>query len=126
MKLESNYIMTEALGASGICDQVKASGRHRWTPEGKCLNTVTGAVFQGDQRNSNCMCLGPPPAQSGGAAVFDFFKTTFLPGGGAVGPAVGPAGRPSSAFTAQGLLLPAALVVGGVGLLLILKKKKKG
>jgi hypothetical protein len=121
MKLESNYIKTEALGdwRSDMCSAVKSSGDYRWTPEGKCLQISTGKVYPGDQKLSNCSCLGPPPATSGGGAVYDFFRRTFLPQPGPSGPVA-----PSSSFSPTSMMLPAVAVVGVVGLLLILKKKK--
>lgn len=124
-RLESSYFRTEALGAApsaSICKQVNQSGDYKWTPEGKCLNISTGTIYGGKQSDSNCVCLGPPPkSSSGGAgAVLDFFKKTLLPGD----PGPGRSIAPDSSFTASGLLVPAVLVVGGIGLLLILKKKK--
>jgi len=125
--LESSYLNTEALGATSFCDEIRAQQKYRWTPEGKCLNTVTGQLFRNgakDQSQSNCTCLGPPPAQSGAAAAFEFLKKTLLPSPSTPG-AFGPARSADPSFTASGLLVPAVLVVGGVGLLLVLKKKKK-
>lgn len=124
-RLESSYFKTEALGATpsaSLCSQVNASGNYKWTPEGKCLNTSTGQIYAGKQSDSNCVCLGPAPKPSSGfSAVWDFTKKALLPGqssGGEYAPA------PDSSFTTSGLLVPAVLVVGGIGLFLILKKKK--
>lgn len=122
--LESSYLHTEALGAASLCDQIKASGNYRWTPDGRCQNIATGVIRSGDPKTSNCMCLGPPPSQGGASAAFDFLKKALLPSPTTPG-AFGPARSPDPSFTASGLLLPAVLVVGGVGLLLVLKKKKK-
>jgi hypothetical protein len=119
--LESNYIKTEALGASGsMCDKVRASGDYRWNHDGKCQQISTGRLYPGDQKLSNCSCLGPPPATSGSGAVYNFLLRTFLPQPGTVGAPV----MPESSFSPTSLMLPAVLVVGGIGLLLILKKKK--
>lgn len=130
MKLESNYIRTttlgnyvhvDALGASTVCDQVRAGGNYRWTSDGKCLEISSGRIYSGNQSDSNCVCLGPPPAQGGKAGLLDFLTKTFVPSPSGAGIA---RGVPSSSFTSSGILVPAVAVVGGVALLLILTKKK--
>jgi hypothetical protein len=103
------------------CQRVRASGGYAWNPQGKCANLKTGAVYPGDQKQSNCMCISDPPKQSGFGAAFEFLKTQLLPGQQQY---AGPQGQPSGALTGSGMLLPAVAVVGGVALLLILKKKK--
>lgn len=123
-RLESSYFRTEALGATSICTAVNRSGDYKWTPEGKCLQISTGQIYPGKQSESNCTCLGPPPkAPSGWSAVATFAKDLLAP---RIAPGPGrPAPAPDPSFTASGLVLPAVLVVGGVGLLLVLSRKKK-
>lgn len=105
---------------SDICKWVKSSGDYKWNAQGKCVQISTGAVYPGDQKNSNCVCLGPAPAQSGWAAVLDYGKS-LLPQ--AQQQYSGPQGQPSGSLTGSGLLVPAVAVVGGVALLLMLRKK---
>lgn len=111
MRLESSYIKTTALGAT--------PAGYKWK-DGKCINTLTGAPYPGDQKLSNCYALyGPYKEPTGKTAVFSFLKKTFF------GEDV-PQGQPlpQASITASSLLVPAVVVVGGVALLLILRKKK--
>lgn len=106
---------------SALCQQVRASGGYAWNPQGKCVNTKTGAVYSGSQTTSNCMCISDPPKQGGWGAVLDWGKAQLLPEQQQY---AGPQGQPSGALTGSGMLIPAVAVVGGVALLLLLKKKK--
>jgi hypothetical protein len=128
MKLESNYIKTEALGATydpfkgeqasdfgWVLNLPKANRAHN--SQYGCGSRRTGAPYTGGL--TNYPCTGSPPASSGGGAVYDFFRRTFLPQPGPSGPVA-----PSSSFSPTSMMLPAVAVVGVVGLLLILKKKK--
>jgi hypothetical protein len=126
--LESSYLNTEALGAtSDLCAEIKRSGNYAWTSDGKCKNKTTGKLYPGPQSQSNCTCLGPPPKTAGDRAsdALDFLwgaaKDKFLPHPNQIGPSR----QPDPSFTASGMLIPAVAVVGVVGLILVLKKKKK-
>jgi hypothetical protein len=120
-----SYISNKmALSGTTLCDEIKASGQYKWGADGKCYGP-DGKPYPGDQKNSNCTCLGPAPAQSGWGALIDYglnqAKSFLQPAQQSYS---GPQGRPSGALTGSGLLVPAVAVVGGVALLLILKKKK--
>lgn len=117
--LESNYIRATSLGATPTKCGGSDPKRYQWK-EGKCVNMLTGAAYPGDQKLSNCQCLhGNAPAYKGKAGVVNFLKDAFF--GGSI---QGGQPLPQSSVTAPNLLLPAVAVVGGVALLLILKKKK--
>jgi hypothetical protein len=112
MKLESSYIRTEQLGA--------LPEDYKWK-NGICYNIKTGAPYTGNQRDSNCYSLyGPYKEPTGFAAAASFLKQQAE--GLIAGRQGFQQGVPST--TASNLLVPAVLVVGGIGLLLILKKKK--
>lgn len=94
---------------------------YQWK-NGKCYNVATGVPYSGDQKDSNCYAAhGPAPSSGGFSAVLEYGKSMLMP---AQQTYSGQPGQPSSSFTSSGLLLPAVAVVGGVALLLILKKKK--
>ena len=107
----SNYVKTGALGfvpASTISTNLATACPSGYRPSmGKCYNTTTGAVYKAPEKEE--------PSQL--SRMFDYLgdqaKTIF---GGTT--------MPQSTYSAPSLVLPAVLVVGGVGLLLILKKKK--
>jgi hypothetical protein len=118
----SKYFKTTGLGSLGATTACGGAdpNDYAWA-NGICTNRKTGAKYVGDQSKSNCQCLfGPPPSRAG--QVFDFLKGQLLPQ--AQNQFVGPQGQPSSSFTGSGLMLPAVAVVGGVALILLLKKKK--
>lgn len=105
------------LGDVGHAHTTTTAKPYQWK-NGICYNTATGVPYSGDQKLSNCYSLyGPYKAPTGGAAVYDFFKKTFLGEGGQQY-----AGQPS--ITSSSLVMPAVVVVGGVALFLILRKKK--
>lgn len=121
----SQYIKEKmALSGTTLCDEIKASGQYKWGPDGKCYGP-DGKPYPGDQKLSNCTCLGPAPTQSGWGAVLDYgssyLKNLITP---AQQQYAGPQGQPSGALTGSGMLLPAVAVVGGVAVLLLLMKKK--
>jgi hypothetical protein len=90
--------------------------------DGKCLDTTTGRYYQGSQQDSNCYAqYGPAPASSGWGAVTEWGLSLIKPP--ATQQPVYQQGSPTSAFTASGMLLPAVVVVGGVALILLLRKK---
>jgi hypothetical protein len=112
---DATYIYQEALG-------LDLTKKYVWNAECKCINTETGLPYPGDQKLSNCVTFhGACKPPSGISAAFDFLKGALLPSGQRAPIST----APDSSFTAGGLLMPAVLVVGGVGLLLVLKKKKK-
>ena len=118
----SQYVRTNgALGAAYDPFQGGQASDFKWVPGGPtgftCTNMRTGAPYTGGLTTFPC---GARPSSSGGGAVYDFLKKTFLP---QTGPGYGGPGAPPS-VTASSLLLPAVAVVGVVGVLLILKKKK--
>lgn len=115
MKLESNYIRTEALGAATCGGAPKADFVWR---NGKCIHKPTDKAYSGDQKDSACQCLfGDAPTRTG--EVFNFLKKSFFGGTISEGRTV-----QQASITTSSLLVPAVAVVGGVALLLILKKKK--
>jgi hypothetical protein len=82
-----------------------------------CGSRVTGKPYTGSI--TKYPCTGSPPASKGGGALWDYLQKTLLPSQQEY---AGPSGAPST--TASNLLLPAVAVVGVVGILLIMKKKK--
>ena len=91
---------------------------YKWK-EGICYNTRTGLPYPGNQKLSNCYAFfGPYKEPAGWAAVLDFAKKKFL----GEGTQQYAGAQPS--ITTSSLLVPAVVVVGGVALFLILRKKK--
>jgi hypothetical protein len=108
----NNYVKTQ--GALGAIE---------WQQGGMCVDTSTNKAVNRDKcagTYSEWLNAKRKMEARGGGAVWDFFRQTFLP---QQGPGYGgPGGAPTT--TASSLLLPAVAVVGVVGVLLILKKKK--
>ena len=91
---------------------------YKWK-DGICYNIKTGVPYTGNQANSNCQALyGPYKEPAGWAAVLDFAKKKFL------GEDTQQYAGAQPSITTSSLLVPAVVVVGGVALFLILRKKK--
>jgi hypothetical protein len=105
------------VGAAGCGLPESWKQKYQWK-DGKCLNTETGKFYVGDQTKSNCQCLHGPAPATGWAGVWEFTKDKFLKG------ETGYQGQKQPGITTAGIIVPAVAVVGGVALLLILKKKK--
>lgn len=96
---------------------------YQWNSKGKCIEVSTGKAYPGDQKLSNCYSYHGPPPPTGAKGVVNFLtgkaegfvRGILQPNQGHL---------PQATHTTSSLVMPALIVVGGVGLLLILKKKK--
>jgi len=112
----SNYVKS-SLGASE-----SFKNNYQWNSQGVCIEQSTGKPYPGDQKLSNCYGFhGPPPSGTKGVVNFLTGKAQELIGG-FLRPQT--TNLPQATHSTSSLVLPAVIVVGGVGLLLILKKKK--
>lgn len=120
----SNYFQT-GLGATSaevmasVPAHIKAD--FKWNGQGQCIQLSTGKPYPGDQRQSNCQAF--QGEFKGSTAAWAFLKDALLPNGGAPMPSNQP--LPAASLTAGNILLPAVGIVGGIGLILLITRKKK-